>query len=355
MNPRSPDSVLELPSVWSGGSLAGETWVRWLADEEMASLARIATDVAATLDGDPGRLRHTPAATLTARPLLALARELKHELVAGRGFAVLRGLPVHRWSRLETVAAYWALGHALGTPRPSNAHGDLLGHVVDTGADYADPSVRGYQTRATLTHHCDNCSIVALLCLRTARRGGESMIASCPAIWNTFAQRRPDLLEALQMPYCWSRLGEQAPGEGPWYKAPLVQFVDGVFHCAAASDHIRKGHALPGAPPLRPAQDEALQLFDAMAGELEFSMWLEPGDVQLLNNALVVHRRAGYEDWPQPGRRRHLLRLWLDDPEMHRGATFFDLCRRGILAGEGRARITLDVLPAAERSRTGPP
>ena len=38
-------------------------------------------------------------------------------------------------------------------------------------------------------------------------------------------------------------------------------------------------------------------------------MALEPGDIQLLSNHTIVHARTAYED--DPGRKRHLLRLWL--------------------------------------------
>ncbi len=40
-------------------------------------------------------------------------------------------------------------------------------------------------------------------------------------------------------------------------------------------------------------------------------MEFEPGDVQLLNNAKILHAREGYQDYDEPERRRHLLRLWL--------------------------------------------
>jgi hypothetical protein len=38
------------------------------------------------------------------------------------------------------------------------------------------------------------------------------------------------------------------------------------------------------------------------------------GDIQLLNNAVTVHSRTEFEDYPEPERKRHLLRLWLATP-----------------------------------------
>ena len=41
-------------------------------------------------------------------------------------------------------------------------------------------------------------------------------------------------------------------------------------------------------------------------------MDLEPGDIQLLNNSVVLHARTDFVDYEEPERRRHLLRLWLN-------------------------------------------
>ena len=38
----------------------------------------------------------------------------------------------------------------------------------------------------------------------------------------------------------------------------------------------------------------------------------KPGDIQLLKNSTILHGRAAFEDWDDPARRRHLLRLWIN-------------------------------------------
>src|SRR5262249_62011986 len=69
-------------------------------------------------------------------------------------------------------------------------------------------------------------------------------------------------------------------------------------------------------PPLTAAQVEALDAFEALANDpaLHFFMEFRPGDVQLVCNHSLLHDRTAFEDWPEPGRRRHLLRLWLAPP-----------------------------------------
>jgi hypothetical protein len=60
--------------------------------------------------------------------------------------------------------------------------------------------------------------------------------------------------------------------------------------------------------------------------------------VQFLNNYVTLHTRRAFEDWPEPSRKRHLLRLWLSDPE---GRPIPPEQREG-RSGRG---VTLDVKP----------
>lgn len=99
---------------------------------------------------------------------------------------------------------------------PQNALGHLLGHVRDLGGDASDPQTRVYKTKAAQPFHTDSCDVVGLLCLRTARVGGQSAIASTPAIWNEMVKRAPELAELATKPLAISRKGEIPEGKGPW-------------------------------------------------------------------------------------------------------------------------------------------
>ena len=65
----------------------------------------------------------------------------------------------------------------------------------------------------------------------------------------------------------------------------------------------------------RRAASTALRVFSsariAASPELYFDMDLAPGDIQWLSNHTILHARTGYGDYPEPERKRHLLRLWL--------------------------------------------
>ncbi len=114
-------------------------------------------------------------------PLPTLAPRLnqwRHDLLEGRGFLLLRGLPIERYTHAEAAAIFLGLGAHLGRARSQNAKGHVLGHVCDLGLASSDPNVRIYQTRERQTFHTDSCDIVGLLCLREARSGGDSLLVS---------------------------------------------------------------------------------------------------------------------------------------------------------------------------------
>jgi hypothetical protein len=74
-------------------------------------------------------------------------------------------------------------------------------------------------------------------------------------------------------------------------------------------------------PAFTPAQKEALALVEATANrpDLYLDMEFRPGDIQLLKNSVILHKRTEYEDYDEPARKRHLLRLWLAAPDFDDG------------------------------------
>jgi len=154
LKPSMPPGPVCGPSAWTGPDLAKREgdWLYRLGARELAQI-----DAAMRAFKSSGR----PLADIDARsfPLGAFAdtlRGLLRELLEGRGFFMLRGLPVDRYSREEQAIAYMGIGAHLGRPRSQNAKGHLLGHVKDLGLDIADPKVRYYQTSRRLEYHTDS-------------------------------------------------------------------------------------------------------------------------------------------------------------------------------------------------------
>lgn len=241
--------------------------------------------------------------------------DVRRELLDGRGIVMMQGFPVDQFDREETAIAYLGLGSYLGQTMSQNKHGHVLGHVKDLGGDYFDPVTRGYMTRAEMRFHADACDYVGLLCLRTSKSGGESRIASSVTVYNTMLQRRPDLVEALCGDYYRSRSGEVNPGEPPYFVQPIFSFTDGFFSATGAGVAVEKAQKLPGVPKWTPAQAEAVEVYRQVVDECAADIPFVPGDIQFLNNFVMLHTRRAYEDWPEPDRKRHLLRLWLSDPD----------------------------------------
>jgi hypothetical protein len=185
--------------------------------------------------------------------------------------------------------------------------------VRDTGADPHDPSVRLYKTRERLGFHTDGADVIGLLCLRTARRGGTSRIASSATVVNEILRRRPDLVPLLFEPFHFDRNEEQAPGEPPSFALPLCHWDGDRLRTFYIGWYIRGAQRHASVPPLTDGQHELLDLIDAVAADpaVHLDMELAPGDVQLLKNAAILHARTEYEDWDEPARKRHLLRLWV--------------------------------------------
>ena len=85
-------------------------------------------------------------------------------------FALIRGLPIERYSIEEAAIAYFGLGTYLGRAVSQNAMGHLLG-VIDLGRTNDDFTARTYQTNDRQFFHSDSCDIVRLLYLRKAKSG----------------------------------------------------------------------------------------------------------------------------------------------------------------------------------------
>jgi hypothetical protein len=303
------------PMAWRGADFAGPgdfTYRLSAADiaEIDSALHGIARRGVGLLDIDRDRF---PLPRL-GKLLTALRDET---LLAGRGFAVLRGLPVERWSMAETAAAYLGIGAWFGRPVSQNAKGHILGHVRDLGRRIDDPTARIYQTTHKQTFHTDSVDIVALLCLKTAKSGGLSRIVSSIHLYNEMFARAPELAAELFQPFCFDRRGEVPPGKDPWYVTPIFHWHGGALSVFYGNRYyIQSAQRFPDVPRLTAPQIAALDLFDALANDPSNHLDVEfkPGDVQLIHNHVILHDRTDFEDWPESERKRHLLRLWLCPP-----------------------------------------
>ena len=307
-----PRPLVQGASAWIGPELAQrpDEWTYHLSSHD---LGEIETAVAAVRGRDIAELRRADFPLPTLGPILD---GLRDEVLNGRGFVLIRGLPVTGRPIAESAAAYWGIGTWFGTARSQNAKGHVLGHVRDLGMSTRDPNVRIYQTTERQNFHTDSCDIVALLCLQTAKSGGLSSLTSSMSIYNAMATRRPDLAARLLQPFPTDRRGEVPEGKDPWFDIPVFNDHQGYLSAIYAPHYVRSSQRFPQARRLADADMEALAMFDSLAEdpELRLDMEFRPGDMQFVHNHTILHDRTAFEDWPEPERKRHLLRLWLAAP-----------------------------------------
>lgn len=295
-------------SAWLGKDLRQqEDWQYLLCDAEIGEL--LAAEEHAEQTGKPMH-----ALTKDDFPLPTLGehiRQWREEIRHGRGFVLIRGFPVHAWTEAQASVAYWCLGHHFGIPGAQNPEGDLLGHVRDqhTGKD-----VRYYRTNKAIAPHCDAADFVGLLCLQKAKSGGLSRIASSVTVYNELLKRKPELVERLYKPIWFDTKGDGGIRAFPI--APCT-YADGELRTFWQSDYYRQAQNISFVPKFSADEQSLIDYYDEIASEpdIYLDMDLEPGDIQLISNHTILHARTEFEDWQDPTRLRHLLRLWISIPE----------------------------------------
>ncbi|MGW2564372.1 TauD/TfdA family dioxygenase [Streptomyces sp. NPDC001514] len=298
------------PALWHGPDLADrDEWVLRLPAQqhgELRTALRTARRRGATL------LRMT-AADFPLPTLAGALAGIAEELASGRGFVLIKGIPVGELSEADAGAVLRGIGQYLGRPVPQDADGHTLCHVRDTGGTAAGSAVPGYRTRTRVPFHTDESDLLGLLCLRPARSGGGTSLVSSAALHNAVADLRPDLVERLYRTHFFDRRDEHAPGERPYLAAPLATRYGAALSMRYDRGRLEAARSLAGVPRPGPADTELYDLLDALAGSprLRLDLRLEAGDLLLVDNHVVMHARSEFEDFDEPERGRHLLRLWL--------------------------------------------
>lgn len=294
------------PAAWSGRDIQDDTgWIHLLSPEAVEGL-----DAAlAALRNKGLSFPHFGREDFPLGPLAKGLPRMADELENGRGFVLLRGLPVHRYRDDELKAVYYGIGLHMGIPVRQNPRGDLLGEVMNVG-DPKDKRTRVYETNLYLPYHSDPSDVVGLLCVRKARRGGVSSLVSVARIYNEILAHHREYLGLYYKTFYFEHLCEPQPS-----LSPIFSYNEGKLSCRYLRQYLELGHEVRGVPLSR-VEIEALDLFDGIMHDpgIRLDMMLEPGDLQFANNYAVLHSRTGFEDHEEQDLRRRMLRLWLKMP-----------------------------------------
>jgi hypothetical protein len=248
----------------------------------------------------------------------ALMGEARATLSEGLGFCIIAGLP---WDEVEVEhckALHWLMMSMLGRTVAQKFNGEMVYDVLDTGRKEAlGAGVRGSKTNRGQGYHTDNSynlppEYVGLTCLKTAMEGGQSGLVSFYTAHNAMLQRHPDLLSRLYEDFYFERYDEFAPGESAIASKPIFRFDGRILEVSLSTNRVRMGYAAAG-ETMDARTEAALKALDEVLEDpaLGKVFDFEPGETQIVNNRALGHRRTAFTDWPEPDRKRHLVRIWV--------------------------------------------
>jgi alpha-ketoglutarate-dependent taurine dioxygenase len=314
------DAVWTGRGAWRGVDFEGpEAWTYRLQPTDLAELDSAMRHIRDSR-------REIPTLTIADFPapsFASAAASLRADLESGRGFVVIQGLPIDRYTDEEAAIVYWGIATHLGTPIPQNVKEEYLFRVRDEGynfeRDYGTTGVRVSRTASAIDFHTDSSAayagytpdIVSLLALQTAKSGGMTAIVSAQTVHNILRAERPEFLKRLYEPYYFDRRAELRSGESATLLAPIFT-CDGALEIRYFRFNLMRGYETAGVP-LTQTDSEPLDFLESVCHreELPLSFHMERGDMQFVNNRFVLHSRTAFEDHADPGRRRHFLRLWM--------------------------------------------
>lgn len=325
-------------TAWKGEDLRhDDSWKYTLSAGDLAELeaARQAVELAGLRWGEFTR-EQFPLPTFTQR-----LQEVDEQIRNGRGFMLLRGFPVARYTLDQMKTIYWGLGVHMGSVVSHNAAGDFVAPVTDLGLQPFDPNRRNNTTTQLLDPHTDLADVVSLLCVEKAKEGGMSSLCSSVAIHNEILQHHPEYLEVLYAGFHHDFRGygpSGDPNEVTPTPIPVFEYNNGRINCAFVRKLIETGAAKRGVP-LTQLQKAAVDCVHdlALREDMRIDMMLEPGDIQIINNYITLHARTNYIDH-EDGRKRYLLRMWINLPDhVQLSPAFAAFVRRGIPAKRATA------------------
>ncbi|CCC09604.1 hypothetical protein SMACR_03635 [Sordaria macrospora] len=327
---------LDSDLVWDGNTLA-ETydWNYRLTEEDINEIESALRHFK-SLDKPLGYITQE---TFPLPNLHYTLRQVSNELHNGHGFKVIRGLPVTSHTREENIIIYAGLSSHVAPihGRQDNQHNGqladvVLAHIKDLSTTISDTSKIGAPAYTTekQVFHTDVGDIIALFCLGEAAEGGQSFLSSSWKVYNELAATRPDLIRTLSEPWMADEFGK----EGRKFSVrPLLHYLPAFPSSRTYADD---GEAKPerliiqyarrtftgywglprsaDIPPITEAQAEALDALHFTAEKYAVGLDFKQGDIQFVNNLSIFHARAGFRD--DGKRQRHLVRLWLRDPEL---------------------------------------
>ncbi|MBH67306.1 MAG: hypothetical protein CMM58_03035 [Rhodospirillaceae bacterium] len=337
------------PAGWEVETLKNDTsWIFTISEKHKKYLSEVIKK-----QYEVGRpLFDYAAAEFYLDDLWSTLGEAFKEALHGKGLALVRGLPREYLSEGEFRLLSWVIGLHAGVARPQGLASQYIAAVRDVGTDYRASNGRGYSSNARLDFHVDGADLTALVCYNKAKAGGESMISSGITANRILSVENPELRETAQQSFYFSRQNEEAEDEAPYYGQPLFDTEGSQLFCKWNRNRVQSAQKLEGVPSLTDKQIKTMDALDKiiMRPTLMYRMYLEPGDMQILNNYTMFHSRTHYEDFQNEQQKRCLFRLWLTPPDAIRMPSSWRVLYRSIEPATVRGGIRGQQYDAACKS-----
>lgn len=306
----------DTPATW-----AAETLLENDGLVELDAACREEIDrTAAELEANPLPIEALRVGDVDMPACQATMARVRAQLDDGIGFAVVDRLPVETLDREIAKKLYWLLMSMAGRPVAQAWEGTMVYDVHDTGKkSTAGSGIRSSKTNGGQSYHCDNTfnlppDFVGLFCLQTAQKGGMSGLISLETVYNLLLEEIPEVLPRLYQPFYYDRQGEHAPDDQRWSYKPVFESDGERMTTYFNPRRVEHGYEMRGIEMDDETREaiQALQRVSERSG-LGKDFTFQRGQIQIVNNKRLAHRRTAFRDWPEPDRRRHLVRMWLRD------------------------------------------
>ncbi len=259
-----------------------------------------------------------PRKIVTPFELNSLVSSIQENIYKGIGFLIIRGVPLLNSDISSAIYLLLGFGNILGVPVPQTFNSNLISHVRDEQNLNLNPNNRGHKTNNYLPFHSDRCDIGILACISQAKKGGETILVDNVSAHNELLKKDINVLKELYSFLPQDRRGDYSDSQNRWYSLPIYSQFNGRLVTRYIRKFIESSQIYDDAPRLTSNQILALDRLDEVLNDpkLYFPIKLEQGDLLIFNNYRVLHSRNKFQDCNNMNEVRHLIRVWVSNPNL---------------------------------------
>ena len=217
----------------------------------------------------------------------------------------------------EKKKIYIIIGIFLGKLMRQNSKKEILVDVIDKGKNLK-AGARYHESNAYGNLHTDSPQwkvtprIVGLLCLKKAKKGGETILVNAKKLVKFSMQSKNIHLKNMLKKYHFDKRGDIGHGEKETTFAPILKINKNQISFRYLRDYIKTGH-IKKKILLNKLTIKTLDFIDAYLSnkENQIKIKLINNEMILFHNHYLVHGRSKFEDYKDPKKKRHYLRLWI--------------------------------------------